>query len=68
MKQTVLMIDDDSIPIVVFTTTDTAEEREECIRLGANTFITKPSELKHWEFFVQALCYLYLKHCLSHQD
>ena len=56
-----------SIPVVVFTTSDAAEERDECLKMGASTFITKPAELRHWRVFVQALCFLYLKNCLSEQ-
>ena len=56
-----------SIPVVVFTTSANDKERDECLRLGAGTFITKPAELKHWYAFVQALCFLYLKNCLSAQ-
>jgi CheY-like chemotaxis protein len=57
-----------SIPVVVFTTSYADSEREECLKLGANTFITKPTESKHWQSFVKALCFLYLKNCLSNQD
>ena len=57
-----------SIPVVVFTTSDSLKERDECLKLGASTFISKPKELKNWHAFVHALCFLYLKNCLSAQD
>ena len=56
------------IPIVVFSTTDSEKEREECLKLGANTFVTKPVNESQWHSFVQALCFLYLKNCLSKQN
>ena len=56
------------IPIVVFSSSDAEKEREECLKLGANTFITKPANVNQWHSFVQALCFLYLKNCLSNQN
>src|SRR5688572_8349072 len=54
----------DTIPVVVFSTSTSETDREECLRLKANMFISKPGSLKHWELLVQSLCYLFLQDCL----
>src|SRR5688572_11774528 len=54
----------DTIPIVVFSTSTSEEDREECLKLKANMFLSKPANLKHWELLVQSLCILFLKDCL----
>ena len=36
----------DNIPVIVFTTSTAEQDRKDALRLGASTFITKPSSLR----------------------
>jgi CheY-like chemotaxis protein len=53
------------IPVVIFTTSRSEEEKANCFRLKANSFVSKPVSFNHWEPVMHSICALYIKNSLN---
>ena len=53
------------IPVVIFTTSRSEEDKINCFRLKANSFVPKPLSFNHWEPVMHSICALYVKNSLN---
>ena len=53
------------IPVVIFTTSRQDEDKANCFRLKANSFVSKPVSFNHWEPGMHSICALYIKNSLN---
>ena len=53
------------IPVVIFTTSRSEEDKINCFRLKANSFVPKPLSYNHWEPVMHSICALYIKSSLN---
>lgn len=51
------------IPVVIFTTSISEADRKECMRLKANSVVSKPHLFNYWGILIQSLCAVFLKEC-----
>jgi chemotaxis family two-component system response regulator Rcp1 len=54
-----------SIPVLVLTTTDSAADIDLCYRLGANGFVTKPTDIHEFFELIRSIDTFWLRFCLS---
>lgn len=54
-----------SIPVLVLTTTDSAADIDLCYRLGANSFVTKPTDIHELFELIRSIEVFWLRFCLS---
>ena len=52
-----------TIPVVIFTTSHSEEERKEYLRLHAAAYVTKPDSYKDWAPVLKSNCKIYLMDC-----
>ena len=52
-----------TIPVVIFTTSHSEEERLEYLRLHAAAYVSKPDAYKDWAPLLQSICKVYLHKC-----
>ncbi len=49
------------MPVVIFTTSRDLQDVNECYRLGANSYVTKPASMEEWDRVMQTLCTYWLQ-------
>jgi CheY-like chemotaxis protein len=49
------------MPVIIFTTSVDLQDVNECYRLGANSYVTKPASLEDWESVMSTLYTYWLK-------
>ena len=54
-----------TIPVVIFTTSRSEDDKDNCFRLKANSFVSKPVSFNHWEPVMHSICALYIKNSLN---
>ncbi len=54
-----------SIPVMVLSTTNSAADIELCYRLGANAFVTKPTDLQDFFELIGSIETFWMRFCLS---
>lgn len=52
-----------TIPVVIFTTSHSEEERQEYLKLHAAAYVSKPDAYKDWAPVLQSICKVYLAKC-----
>ena len=52
-----------TIPVVIFTTSHSEEERQEYLKLHAAAYVSKPDAYKDWAPVLQSICKVYLEKC-----
>lgn len=48
-------------PVVIFTTSADLQDVNDCYRLGANSYVTKPASMEEWNQVIKVLCDYWLQ-------